>query len=217
MNDNTNRIDEKLANIDLQQAKKAKFIIRLLTAIFIISVIIFLIYGYSNHWFDSEEPLADFFASLGIPGYILGAALIILNTIFPIIPGALPSVAVYMAYEGLVGYLSVLVFSIIGSMISFTLSKRYGKTFVLAFVPEDMYQNLIAKIQNEKTAVKIAVIAFLVPGLPDDATVMVCGLTNMKPWTMFIVLLLTKPLPTLLYLWGFSKIVEFLFGWITRL
>lgn len=217
MNDNTNRIDEKLANIDLQQAKKAKFIIRLLTAIFIISVIIFLIYGYSNHWFDSEEPLADFFASLGIPGYILGAALIILNTIFPIIPGALPSVAVYMAYEGSVGYLSVLVFSIIGSMISFTLSKRYGKTFVLAFVPEDMYQNLIAKIQNEKTAVKIAVIAFLVPGLPDDATVMVCGLTNMKPWTMFIVLLLTKPLPTLLYLWGFSKIVEFLFGWITRL
>lgn len=217
MNDNTNRIDEKLANIDLQQAKKAKFIIRLLTAIFIISVIIFLIYGYSNHWFDSEEPLADFFASLGIPGYILGAALIILNTIFPIIPGALPSVAVYMAYGGLVGYLSVLVFSIIGSMISFTLSKRYGKTFVLAFVPEDMYQNLIAKIQNEKTAVKIAVIAFLVPGLPDDATVMVCGLTNMKPWTMFIVLLLTKPLPTLLYLWGFSKIVEFLFGWITRL
>ncbi len=217
MNDNTNRIDEKLANIDLQQAKKAKFIIRLLTAIFIISVIIFLIYGYSNHWFDSEEPLADFFASLGIPGYILGAALIILNTIFPIIPGALPSVAVYMAYGGLVGYLSALVFSIIGSMISFTLSKRYGKTFVLAFVPEDMYQNLIAKIQNEKTAVKIAVIAFLVPGLPDDATVMVCGLTNMKPWTMFIVLLLTKPLPTLLYLWGFSKIVEFLFGWITRL
>ncbi len=217
MRDNKNIVDEKLSQIDIEEAKQAKHRIRLFTGIFIIAVIIFLIYGYSKDWFSSEKPLADFFASLGTYGYFLGVILIVLNTIFPVIPGALPGIAVYMAYGPILGFLTVYIVSVLGSMLSFKLSKRYGKTFVLAFVPTEVYDNLVDRIRNEKTAIKIAIIAFLVPGLPDDATVMVSGLTDMRPWTLFVILVLTKPLPTLLYLWGSSKVIEFLLGWITKL
>ena len=210
-------IDERLSHFNKEKADHLTKKIRLVTLAVLLVVIAFLIYGYHKDWFSSEAPLADFISSLGPFGYLLGCVLIFINTLFPIVPGALPHIAVYMSYGPVLGFLTVIIVSILGSMISFNLSRRYGKTFVLAFVPEDLFNKIMDKIRDEKTAVKLAIIAFIVPGVPDDATVMVCGLTRMRPSVMLTILCVFKPLPTLLYLWGFSNIIEWAFQFFIKL
>lgn len=181
--------------------------------IFFIAIGIFLFIGYRNHWFKSPDVLKDFFLSLGHFGVVLSFLLVVINTIAPIIPGGLPALALFMIYGNINGFLLVLISNILGSLISFSLVKRYGETFVKAFVPDKLYHSLIAKIYNEKTATRLAILAFLIPGLPDDATVMICGLTNMRLRRLLVLCIVFKPIPTYLYLFGVTNI----FQWILNI
>lgn len=210
------KVEEKLARLDLKRTKKIERNIRIGTLIFLIALGVFLYVGYKNKWFTSPEPLTDFFVALGPFGFLVASALVILNTMFPVVPGALPSIAMFMAYGNLWGFIFVMIMTLVGSCISFSVSRKFGATFVKAFVPEDIFNSLMAKITNEKTAMKLAAIAFIVPGLPDDATVMICGLTEMRFSRFLMVCLIFKPIPTFLYLFGFSSLLHFLFSWITH-
>lgn len=201
---------DDLKNLDFDKTHRVQKRIRIVTVIVLAIVAIFLVYGYSQEWFKSPQPLRDFFLSFGFFGFVLGFLLVVANTIFPVIPASLPSVAVFMAYGNVLGFILVSVYTLVGSIISFLLSRRFGETFVKAFVPTDVYDNLMGRITNEKTATKLAAIAFLVPGLPDDATVMVCGLTDMRLSRMIAICLIFKPLPTFLYLFGFSSLLDWL-------
>lgn len=216
----TQRLSSKLSHLQLPPAEKMQQIqkrIRLITAVVAIALVIFLITGMRKKWFNSPRPLTDLFIVLGVPGYILSGLLVILNTIFPVIPGSLPAVAMFMAYGNLWGFLSVMVMSVIGSILSFQLSRKYGATFVLSFVPKDLFEKIMAKIVDEKAATKLAIIAFLVPGIPDDATVMILGLTKMRLPRFIALCLLSKPLPTFLYLFGFSSLIDLVFNFIKAL
>lgn len=204
---------DRLKKLNYEKTHRLQKWIRIITIIVLICVAIFLAYGYSRDWFSSAEPFRDFFLSLGFWGFILGFILVVANTVFPIVPAALPSVGVFMAYGNIIGFLLVMVYTIVGSLLSFYLSRRFGETFVKAFVPNDLYDKLMSKITDEKTATRLAAIAFIVPGVPDDATVMVLGLTDMRPSRLFWLCVLFKPLPTFIYLFGFSSLV----GWLISL
>ncbi|MDY3051736.1 MAG: VTT domain-containing protein [Ndongobacter sp.] len=211
------RAIEKLNNFDTQRARRIEKRIRIITLIVLIAFGIFLWIGYRNRWFHSARPFADFFLSLGFFGLFFASFLIVINTIFPIIPGSLPSVAGFMAYGTIGGFLLVMAMTLIGSAISFRLSRRFGATFVKAFVPDHIFDDLMKKIVDEKTASRLAAIAFIVPGVPDDATVMICGLTDMRFSRFMLICLLFKPIPTFLYLFGFSSILHWLFTLITHI
>lgn len=216
----TQRLSSKLSHLQLPPADKMQQIqkrIRIVTAVLAIALVAFLVIGMRKKWFNSPRPLTDLFVVLGVPGYILSGLLVILNTIFPVIPGSLPALAMFMAYGNLWGFLSVMCMSLIGSILSFQLSRKYGATFVLSFVPKDLFEKIMAKIVDEKAATKLAIIAFLVPGIPDDATVMILGLTKMR-FSRFVALcLLTKPIPTFLFLFGFSSLIDLFFNFIKTL
>lgn len=188
-------------------------IIRRITYVVIIFVLLFLIYGYTQQWFKSPETLYNYFNQLGIFGVILSFLLLVGNTIFPIIPGGLPALALFMLNEKIMGFLLVMIATVLGSIISFLLVKKYGEIFVKAFISDKVYDSLVKKIYDEKTATKLAIIAFLIPGMPDDATVMICGLTDMRLRRMIVLCLLFKPIPTFLYLYGISS----LFQWILNI
>lgn len=188
-------------------------IIRRITYVVIIFVLLFLIYGYTQQWFKSPETLYNYFNQLGIFGVILSFLLLVGNTIFPIIPGGLPALALFMLNEQILGFILVMIATVLGSVISFLLVKKYGEIFVKAFISDKVYDSLVKKIYDEKTATKLAIIAFLIPGMPDDATVMICGLTDMRLRRMILLCLLFKPIPTFLYLYGISS----LFQWILNI
>lgn len=219
--ENIRSIDQKLENdlrhIDRKRTKRIQSRIRIITTIVLILLAFFLIYGYRKQWFTSARPIADFFQAIGIFGYIGAAGFIVFNAVFPIIPGALPSLAMFMAYGPVVGFISVLFFSIVGSVLSFLVSRRYGETFVKAFVPDSLYDSLISKIRSESSATKMLILAYLIPGLPDDATTMIIGLTEMRLSRFIWINCLSKPLPTFAYLFGISSLLEWLFHLVTRL
>lgn len=194
--------------IDRERISRVEKRIRYITLIVLILVGIFLFYGYKRDWFSSAEPLKDFFQGLGPIGYILSVALILFNTLFPVIPGALPGLATYMAYGPLLGYLTVMACSLAGSVASFLISRRYGETFVKAFVPDEVFYKIQSKIKNERTASIILLLAYLIPGLPDDASTMIVGLSDMRLSRFILICLIGKPLPTFLYLFGVTSLVN---------
>lgn len=194
-----------------EQLKKR---IRWMTVTILVILAVFLIYGRHKGWFTSPRPLVDFFQHMGIAGYLLAAVLVCINTLFPIIPGSLPAVAMFTAYGNIFGFLSVLFFNLIGSVLSFLLSRRFGETFVKAFIPHAVYDKLIKRIEGKHNATKLAVLAYLVPGIPDDATTMILGLTQMSLRRFVIISLLLKPLPTFAYLFGISHILRWLVGFL---
>lgn len=196
-----------------ERIRQIQKIIRRITYIVIVFVLLFLIYGYTQHWFKSPEVLYNYFNQLGVFGVILSFLLLVGNTIFPIIPGGLPALALFMLNEQILGFILVMIATVLGSVISFLLVKKYGEIFVKAFISDKVYDSLVKKIYDEKTATKLAIIAFLIPGMPDDATVMICGLTDMRLRRMILLCLLFKPIPTFLYLYGISS----LFQWILNI
>lgn len=194
--------------IDRERINRVEKKIRYITLIVLVLVAIFLFYGYKRDWFSSAEPLKDFFQGLGPIGYILSVALILFNTLFPVIPGALPGLAAYMAYGPVLGYLTVMACSLVGSVASFLISRRYGETFVKAFVPDEVFYKIQSKIKNERTASIILLLAYLIPGLPDDASTMIMGLSDMRLSRFILICLIGKPLPTFLYLFGVTSLVN---------
>lgn len=196
-------LDRDRIQIVQQRIRYATFLILAILAAF-------LFYGYRRKWFSSPKPLQDFILGLGPIGYLLAITLIILNTLFPVIPGALPQLATFMAYGGWLGYSMALIASIIGSVISFLIAKHYGDTFVKAFVPDDLFHKIRDKIKDEKTASLLLLIAYLVPGFPDDATTMVVGLTDMKLSRFILLCFIAKPLPTFAYLFGITSLLDWL-------
>ena len=203
-------MEHQLEHLKIQQVKKIQRKIRIITLILFVFLMIFLFNGYQKGWFDSTEPLENLFARLGPIGFIVAGILVVINCIVPVIPASLPSLAMFIAYGPIYGFISVLILNIVGSMITFTLSAQFGEKFVKAFVPDRVFDKIHSKIKDEKTATKLLIMAYLVPGIPDDATTMVVGMTNMSLSRFFWIAVLCKPLPTFLYLVGFSSILQWI-------
>lgn len=204
-------MEHQLEHLKIQQVKKIQRKIRIITLILFVLLMIFLFTGYEKGWFDSTEPLEKLFARFGPIGFIVAGILVVINCIVPVIPASLPSLAMFVAYGPIYGFISVLILNIVGSMITFTLSAQFGEKFVKAFVPDRVFDKIHSKIKDEKTATKLLIMAYLVPGVPDDATTMVVGMTNMSLSRFFWIAVLCKPLPTFLYLFGFSSILQWIF------
>lgn len=206
-----NSMEEQLDNLQADQVKKVQKRIRIITGVVLLLLLIFLIHGYWNGWFSSPEPLEQLFRRLGPTGFIVSSLLVIFNCIFPIMPASIPQLAMFMAYGPLKGFISVFILNIIGSSITFLLADRFGEKFVKAFVPDAVFDKIYSKIENEKTASKILILAYLVPGIPDDATTMVVGMTNMRFSRFLVISLVFRPLPIFIYLYGFSSILRWIF------
>ena len=204
-------MEHRLEHIHIQQVKKVQGRIRIVTLILTILLVFFLLTGYRKGWFDSTGPLESLFARLGPVGFIVAGILVVLNCIIPVFPASLPSVAMFIAYGPVFGFLSVLILNIIGSAITFSLSDQFGEKFVKAFVPDAVFDQIHSKIKDEKTATTLLITAYLVPGVPDDATTMVVGMTNMSLSRFLTIAILCKPIPTYLYLFGFSSILQWIF------
>lgn len=207
----------KLRQPNEAQLKVTHKRIRLAVYILLLALGMILLLGYWQGWFTSADPLIDFISRMGILGYLFCGILVIVNTIVPVIPGSLPAIAMFMAYGPLVGFASVLLYNIIGSCISFMISRKYGENFVKAFVAANFFDKYFKLIKDEATAIKLVTFSFLVPGIPDDALTMVSGLTNLRFSKFFLICLFAKPIPTFVYLFGFSTVLHYIISTVGQI
>lgn len=101
------------------------------------------------------------------------------------IPGQLTGFAAGYVFGAVAGSVYSLVGITIGSTVAFWLSRRLGRPYVERVVtPEtlDRFDDLA-----ERNAAAGLFLAFLVPGLPDDAICFVGGLTDLPLWRLVLV------------------------------
>lgn len=134
----------------MSQDKQMKAVSPLLQRVINISSIvggvgslIFCIWAYQAGILQSKETLSAFIQQAGIWGPPLFIFLQILQTVVPIIPGALTSVAGVFIYGHIIGTIYNYIGIVIGCAIIFYLVRLYGAAFVQSVVSKRTYDKYI--------------------------------------------------------------------------
>lgn len=161
-----------------------------------IALVVYLIRGIDV--LHNPEALAELIQGQLVLGGILFLLLQIIQVVIPIIPGGITTVVGFMAFGPFLGFILNYTGIIIGSIILFALTKKYGKAFILLFVKEKQFEVYEAKLSNP-TYERFFILNMLSPISPADILVMVTGLTKMTYRKFIIIILLTKPLSIIAY------------------
>lgn len=133
------------------------------------------------------------------------------QVIYPVLPGGITLIVAQLLFGTAWGFGYSLIGVTAGSTINFFLARRFGKTFVRAFVSEETYQKYYAWLTKGKRFEVLLATAFFLPGFPDDFLCMVAGLTDM-PFRRFLrIYLIFKPFTLFLYGWGGAGLTDWFF------
>ncbi|SES34276.1 TVP38/TMEM64 family protein [Psychrobacillus sp. OK032] len=176
----------------------------------LVSVGIFLVYGYMNGLFNSTDEFRDYIVSFGIWAPVIFILIQIVQVIIPILPGAIGCVAGVIIFGPWLGLLYNYIGICIGSIIVFILAKQYGRQFVKGVVREKSFEKYIGWVNKGKRFERIFVYAILFPVAPDDLLCYIAGLTKMKLRKFMVIILLGKPMPIAIYSLGMTAVIQYL-------
>lgn len=131
-------------------------------------------------------------------GSIIFLLLQIIQVIIPIIPGGVTTVVGFMAFGPILGFILNYVGIVIGSIILFLLTRRYGKPFILLFMEEKLFARYERKLTSS-TYEKVFALNMASPISPADILVMVTGLSKMTFRRFLYIILLCKPISIVAY------------------
>lgn len=127
----------------------------------------------------------------------------IIQVVIPIIPGGVTTVVGFMAFGPILGFILNYVGIVIGSIILFLLTRRYGKPFIMLFIDEQTYAKYEEKLASS-TYETVFALNMTSPISPADILVMITGLSKMSFKRFLYIILLCKPI----------SIVAFSYFWI---
>lgn len=177
-------------------------IIRLLTFIGLVLTIMLGFYLYRIGYDVVMVRIQVYLQAIGAWGPIVFILIQLGQVIYPVIPGGLSLVIGQLIFGPVWGFVYSFVGVTMGSIINFFLARKFGKTFVRAFVREETYQKYHVWLTKGKRFEYFLAGAFALPGFPDDFLCMIAGLTNMTFRRFMGIYLIFKPLT--LYFYGAS-------------
>ncbi len=131
-------------------------------------------------------------------GSIIFLMLQIIQVVIPIIPGGVTTVVGFMAFGPILGFILNYIGIVIGSVILFLLTRRYGKSFILLFMEEKLFARYERKLTSS-TYEKVFALNMASPISPADILVMVTGLSKMTFRRFLYIILLCKPVSIVAY------------------
>ena len=157
--------------------------------------------------FDSAEKVQAFLSKYGAyAGIIFVFVQFLQVTIIP-----LPAAITTLAGVALFGFWPTFFYSVIGtligSMLAFYLGRKFGVKLIIWLFGKNAYDKYVKFTQGKDKIV--LTLMFLFPFFPDDLLCIVAGITDMKYWQFFVLMLITRPLNTLILegsLKGFAAI-----------
>ncbi len=157
--------------------------------------------------FNSTEKIQTFLSKYGAYAGIIFIIIQFLQVTLIPLPAALTT----MAGVALFGFWPTFLYSVIGVMIgsilAFYLGRKFGVKLIIWLFGKNAYNKYI-KITQGKDKV-VLTLMFLFPFFPDDLLCIVAGITDMKYWQFFIIMLITRPINILIMegaFKGFSSI-----------
>jgi uncharacterized membrane protein YdjX (TVP38/TMEM64 family) len=177
-----------------------QFVKKYRTLIFMATLIIIaLILGYKYRQYmcmlKNPEEFKNFIVSFGYYGIFVFVLSQFLQVAIFFIPGEIVQVAGGWIYGTLGATILSLIGIIIGSMFLFLLSRKYGRPFVEKFIPEKQLES-IETVLSSKRLNLIVFLIYLLPGMPKDAIIFVCGISKISLKEFLIYSILGR-IPTL--------------------
>lgn len=177
-----------------------------------IAITIYALYwGFKTQIFTNEAVLREYLSMMG-PLAPYGFILIqIVQTVIPIIPGALTIPMGTMIFGWGYGFLLNFVGIMIGSIINFYLARTFGKPLVEMLVSEKKMNKYISWLDEKRRFENLFAFGMFFPFSPADFLCYLAGLSNIS-WKKYLLLLtLGKPFTLFVYSYGMTEMLNFFF------
>lgn len=185
-----------------------KILIQCLTILGTIAFIVFIVYGIKQRIFTSPEALKVFLEKVGIFGPIFFILVQIIQVIIPIIPGGISTAVGVLVFGPVAGFIYNYFSIVLGSILVFLLSKKYGMTIIRKLFKKETIDKYIGWLDQGSKFDKFFAFAIFMPIAPDDFLCYLAGVTKMSLKKFTIILILCKPASILAYSLSLSYITQ---------
>ena len=175
-----------------------KYLIKIITIVIIFGIAVFIIQTFKIGLFDNNELLVNYIKRYGIFAPLMFIILQILQVIVPVIPGGISSICGVLAFGSIMGFVYNYIGLVIGSVIVYFLSKKYGLNLIKKMFKENIINKYLNWF-NSKNCLKLFSIAIILPGFPDDLLCYMVGIGNMSFKKFLLIILLCRPISLLSY------------------
>lgn len=183
-----------------QMIQANRTMIRVLTVIGLIITVALAICIYQIGYTVIMLRIKELLIQIGFWGPFLFILIQLGQVVYPVIPGGITLVVGQLIFGPFWGFVYSLFGVTLGSIINFHLARKFGRTFVKAFVSEETYLKYYGWLTKGKRFEVLLASAFALPGFPDDFLCMIAGLTKMTFKRFMIIYWIFKP--ATLYLYG---------------
>lgn|SRR5699024_1596943 len=177
-----------------------------------VAVTVYALYwGFKSQIFTSEDALRDLLYTMG-PAAPYGFILIqIVQTIIPIIPGALTIPMGAMIFGMGYGFMLNFIGIMIGSIMNFILARKFGRPLVEMLVNEKQYNKYANWLDDNNRFDKLFTFGMFFPLSPADFLCYLAGLSNISFNKYLLILTAGKPFTLFIYSYGTMGMLTFFF------
>ena len=175
-----------------------KVFIKSLTTLITATLLIFIIYALKLGLFEDKTLLISYIKKFGITAPIIFILFQIFQVLIPIIPGGATSLTGVLMFGSLNGFIYNYIGLVLGSIIVFNISKKYGSKIIEKFFPKETIEKYLTYIKNNNFE-KIFFLGILFPGFPDDLLCYIAGISKIKFQKFITIILIGKSLSLLTY------------------
>ncbi len=172
-------------------------------------------WAYKEELLTDRDKMEAFILSWGYPGIAMFIFSQVIQTVIPIIPGAITSIAGVSMYGLFWGTIYNWTGIVIGCGILFAIVKRYGESFVKMVVHPKTYDRYIGWLDKGDGFERFFIISMLLPFMPADFICALAALTKMKFNKYMTIIAITKPFAILSYTVFSTRIIEFFYRLVT--
>lgn len=193
---------------------KKDFVRVLLNSLNVLGVLLIiygLYWGYKHQVFTSEMALRELLKTLGSAAPLGFILIQILQTVVPIIPGALTIPMGAMIFGMGYGFYLNFIGIMIGSIINFILARKFGRPFVELLVDQHKFQKYTRWLDDEKRFKQLFTFGMFFPISPADLLCYIAGLSKISFRRYLVTLSLGKPLTLFIYSFGMTGLINLVF------
>lgn len=194
---------------------KLSHILNALTVLIGVLIVLFCIWGFRRGLFKSPATIKNFITKFGVLAPIAFVIFQSIQVVFPVIPGGLSLLSGVLMFGPLMGFVYNYTGICIGSALAFLISRKFGKSLMLAIFGEEKYKKYSKKITGKKYNIFFALAIFF-PMAPDDFLCYLSGLSNMRFREFMVIIMLGKPASIALYSMGLHFGMDFIMKWVNK-
>lgn len=165
-------------------------------------------WGYHQQLFTSEIALRDFLQGVGPGAPLVFIIIQIVQTSIPLIPGALTIPAGAMIFGMKYGFLLNFIGIIIGSIINFTLARKFGRPLVQLLAGDKVFYKYVDWLDNPRQFNRLFIFGMFFPLSPADVLCYLAGLSDLSYRKYLLILSLGKPVTLFLYTYGTTELLN---------